>query len=149
MTRRGFLERLTRGKYKIIKLEFKSDHANMGDFSQVALLDLSNGDQVPVLFQDAGVGISQVLPILVAILRSPLLKAKATRFGSRYRGLSRLTFIEQPELHLHPEMQADLRKSRAPSPSPAPQTARLPLSGTSWATIPAPPLAWAINNRVL
>jgi predicted ATPase len=104
----GLLEKLTRGKYKIIKLEFRSDHANMGDFSQVALLDLSNGDQIPVLFQDAGVGISQVLPILVAILRSPLLPPKPTRFGSRQRGLSRLTFIEQPELHLHPEMQADL-----------------------------------------
>lgn len=102
------LEKLTRGKYKIIRLEFRSDDANMGDFTQVALLDLSNGDQVPVLFQDAGVGISQVLPILVAIMRSPLLAPKPTRYGTRQRGLSRVTFIEQPELHLHPEMQADL-----------------------------------------
>jgi predicted ATPase len=102
------LEKLTRGRYKIIRLEMRSDDANIGDFSQVALLDLSNGDQVPVLFQDAGVGISQVLPILVAILRSPLLPPKPTRFGVRQRGLSRVTFIEQPELHLHPEMQADL-----------------------------------------
>ena len=104
----SLLEKLTRGKYKIIRLEFRSDDANIGDFSQVALLDLSNGDEVPVLFQDAGVGISQVLPILVAILRSPLLAPKPTSYGTRYRGLSRVTFIEQPELHLHPEMQADL-----------------------------------------
>jgi len=104
----GLLEKLTRGKYKIIRLAFRSNDANIADFEQVALLDLSNGDQVPVLFQDAGVGISQVLPILVAILRSPLLPPKLTRFGPRQRGLSRVTFIEQPELHLHPEMQADL-----------------------------------------
>jgi predicted ATPase len=102
------LEKLTRGKYKIIRLQMRSDDANIGDFARVALLDSSNGDQVPVLFQDAGVGISQVLPILVAILRSPLLPPKPTRFGARQRGLSRVTFIEQPELHLHPEMQADL-----------------------------------------
>lgn len=102
------LEKLTRGKYKVIRMEMRSDHPNMGDFSRVALLDLSNGDEVPVLFQDAGVGISQVLPILVALSRSPLLPPKLTRFGAKQRPLSRITVVEQPELHLHPEMQADL-----------------------------------------
>lgn len=102
------LNKLTRGKYKIIRMVMKSDHPNMGDFSQVALLDLSQGVEVPVLFQDAGVGISQVLPILVALSRSPLLPPKLTRFGAKPRPSRRITFVEQPELHLHPEMQADL-----------------------------------------
>lgn len=47
--------------------------------------------------QNVGVGISQVLPVVFAL------------FGANKRQLlSRLTLIEQPELHLHPKLQSDL-----------------------------------------
>jgi hypothetical protein len=111
MDERGFrgvsdrLEKLTRGKYKLAKATLRSDQPNLGDFSQILLVDLSNGEPLPVAFPDAGVGISQVLPIIVAISRTPF---SQRRFGIDATPSRPITFIEQPELHLHPEMQADL-----------------------------------------
>ena len=50
-----------------------------------------NQDAVKLELTDVGFGISQVLPILVQALLSPV---------------SSITIIEQPEIHLHPKMQA-------------------------------------------
>jgi hypothetical protein len=53
---------------------------------------------VEVSFQDVGVGISQVLPVVVAALQhSP---------GALHQG--QLVAIEQPELHIHPALQVRL-----------------------------------------
>lgn len=57
---------------------------------QLVLEDLRNG--MEVLPQDVGVGISQVIPVVVAAIA----------------GGSRLVLIEQPELHIHPAMQVAL-----------------------------------------
>ena len=47
--------------------------------------------------QNVGVGISQVLPVVFAL------------FGAnRQSRMTRLTLIEQPELHLHPKLQSEL-----------------------------------------
>lgn len=54
---------------------------------RVFLRDLKNG--IEVLPQDIGVGISQVLPVIVACLHA--------RYG--------IVAIEQPELHIHPAFQ--------------------------------------------
>ena len=48
-------------------------------------------------FQDVGSGLGYVLPVLCAIADG--------------RSISRLTFIQQPELHLHPALQAELQTS--------------------------------------
>ncbi|WP_191923878.1 AAA family ATPase [Pantoea agglomerans] len=50
-----------------------------------------NQDAVKLELTDVGFGISQVLPILVQALLSPMFS---------------ITIIEQPEIHLHPKMQA-------------------------------------------
>ena len=56
-------------------------------------IELVTTNELPVRVADVGVGISQVLPVVVAALDTD-------RPG--------ITAIEQPELHLHPRMQVEL-----------------------------------------
>jgi len=56
----------------------------------LVLLDKRSG--TPVSHRDVGIGVSQVLPVLVAA------------YGSK----EKLLAIEQPEIHLHPALQAEL-----------------------------------------
>ena len=59
---------------------------------------------------DTGFGFSQILPILLQIWCKVFLKDNKRRFNF-YTGLHQtnlIFFIEQPELHLHPAMQASL-----------------------------------------
>ena len=66
-----------------------------GDFSvlreELVLIDRSRGN-TRVTHRDVGIGISQVLPVLVHA------------FGSQ----NNLVAIEQPEIHIHPALQAEL-----------------------------------------
>jgi hypothetical protein len=64
--------------------------ATGGDNSSLALVD-QNTNTV-VTHRDVGTGISQVFPVLV----------------SAFDGKGRLVVIEQPEIHVHPRLQADL-----------------------------------------
>ena len=56
----------------------------------LVLIDKRSG--TPVSHRDVGIGVSQVLPVLV----------------SAYASSGRLLAIEQPEIHLHPALQAEL-----------------------------------------
>ena len=58
--------------------------------SELAMVDLNN--RMEVSHRDVGVGLSQVVPVLVL--------AAASR--------SQTVIVEQPELHIHPALQADL-----------------------------------------
>jgi len=60
------------------------------DLHELALVDLRTGTSVS--HRDVGVGISQVLPVLV----------------TAYASVQEIIAIEQPEIHLHPALQADL-----------------------------------------
>ena len=64
--------------------------ATGGDTSSLALVD-QNTNTI-VTHRDVGTGISQVFPVLV----------------SAFEGKQRLVVIEQPEIHIHPRLQADL-----------------------------------------
>jgi predicted ATPase len=64
---------------------------NLGFVSSVDIFEVTNG--VPINLHDMGFGASQILPIIVQCL--------AATAGS-------LVIIEQPELHLHPQVQARL-----------------------------------------
>ena len=57
---------------------------------QLVLVDKRTG--TPVSHRDIGIGVSQVLPVLV----------------SAYASKNKLLAIEQPEIHLHPALQAEL-----------------------------------------
>lgn len=68
----------------------KSALARGGDISELILLDQRNG--TPVTHRDVGIGITQVLPVLVMA----------------YASKGRIISMEQPEIHLHPALQAEL-----------------------------------------
>ena len=60
------------------------------DLQDLVLIDKRTG--TPVSHRDVGIGVSQVLPVLV----------------SAYASENELLAIEQPEIHLHPALQAEL-----------------------------------------
>jgi len=66
------------------------DQANLPRFQELTLIDLRTNTRVT--HRDVGIGISQVLPVLVMA------------YGSR----NKLIAMEQPEIHLHPALQAEL-----------------------------------------
>lgn len=105
----SWLESLTDGIYGLERVPVTADIPQFEPQVQTFLRDTYSG--ALVAFKDAGAGISQLLPILVHIFgRSNV--GRSTRSGSTSysRGnLGRsagLVLIEQPELHLHPKMQA-------------------------------------------
>lgn len=74
----------------------------------INLIDVFRNREVS--FCDVGVGISQVVPVLLALLpddlrTSPAANGRQEVVLSRFRGG---VYVEQPELHLHPRMQAVL-----------------------------------------
>ena len=64
--------------------------ARSEDLQDLVLID--NRTKTPVSHRDIGIGVSQVLPVLV----------------SAYASENELLAIEQPEIHLHPALQAEL-----------------------------------------
>lgn len=74
------------------KLEVKSVGAYSGDLFEVRLIDERRKKPVNVALPDVGFGISQLLPFVVQSLVSK----------------KQIISIEQPEVHVHPRLQADL-----------------------------------------
>ncbi|MCF8143147.1 MAG: AAA family ATPase [Deltaproteobacteria bacterium] len=70
--------------------EIKKKETNLASIQELVLLDRRTDTQVSQ--RDVGIGISQVLPILV----------------SAYASREKIIAIEQPEIHLHPALQAEL-----------------------------------------
>lgn len=86
------------GAYPTIK-DFEKEVARMVDAIRNADLDkldelilMDRRSNTVVSHRDVGIGISQVLPVLVGA----------------YAAKDRLVAIEQPEIHLHPKLQAEL-----------------------------------------
>lgn len=75
---------------EIRELASEPETVDIGDISVLSLLDRRNGTSVTL--GDVGVGVSQVLPVLMQLL----LHKDST------------ILIEQPELHLHPRLQSRL-----------------------------------------
>lgn len=86
------------GAYPTIK-DFEREVARMVDAIRAAEIDrldqlilVDRRSNTAVSHRDVGIGISQVLPVLVGA----------------YAAEDRLVAIEQPEIHLHPKLQAEL-----------------------------------------
>ena len=63
-----------------------------GDLFEVRLIDTRRKEPVSVALADVGFGVSQLLPFIVQSLVSE----------------KQIISIEQPEVHVHPKLQADL-----------------------------------------
>ena len=74
------------------ELEVKPVGTDSGDLFEVRLIDTRRNDRVSVALPDVGFGVSQLLPFIVQSLVSE----------------KRIISIEQPEVHVHPRLQADL-----------------------------------------
>jgi hypothetical protein len=72
------------------RLQGKIRSSDIEKLTEVILIDQRS--KTPVSHRDVGIGISQVLPVLV------------TAYAAREEFIA----IEQPEIHLHPALQADL-----------------------------------------
>jgi predicted ATPase len=96
-----WIQRLTNGQYELRTEEFSSKEVGfLGTLRARHLFDTQT--KTPVSFKDVGVGLSQVLPIVEA------LELARRNSGRNSMNPTKTTVIEQPELHLHPRMQADL-----------------------------------------
>ena len=94
------LEEVTSDRYSLTIEQLQVPHFEYLRYYALLLIDNESG--VTVSFEDAGTGLSQMLPILanLALFDSPT-------SNSPFRE-DRVLVIEQPELHLHPRMQAKL-----------------------------------------
>jgi predicted ATPase len=92
-----WLEKLTNNRFSY--REKLVDIQDLGTKVATRLI-IDKKTNTPVRFSDVGVGLSQILPIVEA------LHYDGQYFSSRERKNTLL--VEQPELHLHPRMQADI-----------------------------------------
>ena len=83
-----WLERLDMG----YELKVKPVGTDSGDLFEVRLIDARRKKDIDVALPDVGFGISQLLPFVVQSLVSE----------------EQIISIEQPEVHVHPRLQADL-----------------------------------------
>lgn len=74
------------------ELKVKPIGTDSGDLFEVKLIDSRRKEHVSVALPDVGFGISQLLPFIVQSLVSE----------------KQIISIEQPEVHVHPKLQADL-----------------------------------------
>ena len=80
---------LTDGRFSLDMGKFKTEKIELNAFANLVQ---DHRSETLVSFSDVGVGLSQVIPVLV----------------SAYKTSWKLLVVEQPELHLHPRLQGDL-----------------------------------------
>lgn len=87
-------------KYVSVSTKAEGIYSNIG---ALILEDKLTGTETT--FQDVGLGLSQVLPILTALAQYQTAKQVTKKKSPLHDAL---LLLEQPELHLHPQMQSDL-----------------------------------------
>ncbi len=95
----AWVEKLTAGQFSLEKITSPIADpalAHLGEVSAWVLTDLRTNTRVS--FKDVGVGLSQLLPVIVEVVD----------FSPMRRRMPSLLLVEQPELHLHPKLQGDV-----------------------------------------
>lgn len=82
----------------------------LGEETGVYQIIIRNQDGIESNLIDTGYGISQILPIVVQLLRNEVPPKQVIAHGVVLQALRSLILIEQPELHLHPAAQAAVAK---------------------------------------
>ena len=105
----ALLERLSQGTYELELVRLNDRSVDfLGEIGSLVLRDKVL--KTTTTFKDVGVGLSQVLPIITLLAQASALSS--SRSGPRNSPLGGLAtsvvLMEQPELHLHPRMQAEL-----------------------------------------
>ena len=99
----NWVKKITSNQYGVEWKFFKSNvRSVLGGFGALYLVD---SDGTEVSFQDVGVGLSQVVPILEKLV---LLRSVTNRNLVASVSRPNVLMVEEPELHLHPMMQAKL-----------------------------------------
>jgi hypothetical protein len=99
------LSDLTNGAYELQVARLSGDIDFLGDVGSLVLRDTRLNTMTT--FKDVGVGLSQVLPIIVALAKGR--QARVTGDSAiAMRAAGSTPLLEQPELHLHPRMQSNL-----------------------------------------
>ena len=102
-----WIEKLTEGRFSLDSSDSQLLNADfLGNVRTRLLVDNHTGTKVS--FQDVGVGLSQVEPILTALEQAIATKTRSKGVASRIGLRAKTLLIQQPELHLHPKMQSDL-----------------------------------------
>jgi ABC-type polar amino acid transport system ATPase subunit len=106
------LKILTDGNFELRKKHVPSDVFELGGRVQTVVLDKNSSTEVS--FANSGAGLAQVIPILAGVRAMSEIEIEVDdedegeqrkRARNHFAGT---LFIEQPELHLHPKMQANL-----------------------------------------
>ena len=82
------------------------DIKELGDETGVYQIIIKDQNGIESNLIDTGYGISQILPIVVQLLRNEIPPKQVIAHGVILQALRSLILIEQPELHLHPAAQA-------------------------------------------
>jgi len=101
---------------KALEIGYQIDFRKISDevLGDAVALEIVNSEGVRVALTDVGFGISQLLPILREGIRARSDKRviRENSYRSRPTGqrshASSIVIVEQPELHLHPRLQANL-----------------------------------------
>ena len=95
----AWVEKLTAGQFSLEKITSPIADpalAHLGEVSAWVLTDMRTDTRVS--FKDVGVGLSQLLPVIVEVVDIAPMR----------RRMPSLLLVEQPELHLHPKLQGDV-----------------------------------------
>ena len=107
-----WIDKITEGAFSLKLVSFNQpEFSFLGDFSALLLIDKRTNEGASL--SDVGVGISQVLPIIVKLISMSQSEINGEDTGDSLDKAEPsdnlpTIFIEQPELHLHPRAQAEL-----------------------------------------
>ena len=105
------LLRLTEGRFSLARKVATTEEPSFPRFGIVMLMDNNKQNKTLVAFKDAGSGLTQILPFVIMSMRQPSNPSVIRGFKPgrvRASKTGNITFVEQPELHMHPQMQGEL-----------------------------------------